>query len=259
MLLLALERRLRRSLPNALIDWTTRPSELTARVQALQASTPGDASDSRPTIFFFTGVYGSEFALVAFARQLAARFNVVVLDYRNAAPDFIGPVDREQVFHELDEHLAAGGVPERLWVIGYSIGSRVAAEAARRLLERGIAVEFIGLIDGPSDSGIAARNQRRVTSGSIRPPLAKRISSHGGLFNFFTARVATRITHGLVARDDFARVRTLAATLSRVGLKEASKQATRVALIRTRSKAFKKSGAGAPARADFALRQHRAL
>ena len=242
MLVLDLERQLGRQLPTGLIDWKTRPSELSARIAALGAQDPG-ASAHRPTIFFFPGAFGADFASASFAHTLSSAFNVVLLDYRSPGAELIGPVDREDVFRAIDSRLAEDA-PPRLWMIGYSMGARIAVEAARRLIERGVAVEFAGVIDGPSDSLIAEKVARGRSVAPPLPPLARRVGLSGGLFGFATARIVSRLAHRMVTKGDFARLRSLATILSRWRFKAASNEVMRVSLSRTRVKAFKNIVAG---------------
>lgn len=242
MLVLDLERRLGRQLPNGLIDLKTRPSDLSARIAALGTQGPV-APAHRPTIFFFSGAYGADFANGSFAEALAAAFDVVLLDYRAPGAELIGPIDREDVFSDIEARLAKG-VPPRLWMMGYSMGARIAVEAARRLIERGVAVEFVAALDGPSDSLIAERVAQRGTIAPPLPPLVRRIALAGGPFGFATARMITRLAHRMVTRGDFAGLRRLSAALSRWGFKAASNEVMRVSLSRTRVKAFKNILAG---------------
>jgi thioesterase domain-containing protein len=164
---------------------------------------------------------------------------VVLLDYRTPEAELIGPIDRESVFGEIDARIAADGAPSRLWMMGYSMGARIAVEAARRLIERGIAVEFVGLVDGPSDSLIAERVAGGETAAPRSPPFARRIAFAGGPFGFATARLVSRLAHRMVTKGDFTGLRRLAARLSRWGLKAAAGEVMRVALSRTRIRAFK--------------------
>ena len=236
MLVLDLERRLERHLPNGLIEWKTRPGELVARIAALGAQERRVSAD-RPTVFFFPGAFGADFASNAFMRLLGDAFQTVLLDYRASGAELLGPVDREEVFRAIDTHIARG-VPERLWMVGYSMGARIAAEAARRLIERGISVEYVVLIDGPSDSLIAER-VAKGKGGAPRPPMAKRVAAAGGWFGFATARVASSVSHRMVTASQFARLHAVVAALPRWRLKAAADEMVRVALSRTRVKAFK--------------------
>jgi len=244
LLLLAIERRLGRALPNGILDARTRPSDLKARIAALEAGAPARGPASRPTLFFFPGIFGADFGSVRLARLFGAHFNFVLLDYRNAAPDFIGPVERETVFRDFEEAFEAEGRPARAWLVGYSFAGRIAAEAARRLIERGIAVEFVCVIDGPSETVIAARNALRVVEGAIRPPLDERIADAGGRFAYATAQMARGATQVLAGRHAYGTIRRMIALLSALRLRAAARDATRAILSRTRVRAFKNVMAG---------------
>ncbi|MEO9129617.1 MAG: alpha/beta fold hydrolase [Sphingomonas sp.] len=243
MIILDLERRFGHRLPNGLIDWQTRPSELAARIAA-QGAQSGVASAVRPLLFFFPGAFGADFASGEFAQLVDTAFSTVLLDYRGAGAELIGLVDREDVFREMDARIAAERAPQRLWLVGYSLGARIAVEAARRLIERGISVEFVGLIDGPSDSFIAERVARQGVAAPPRPPLGRRIAFAGGAWGFATTQIVSRLAHRMVTRNDFPGLQRLAATLSRWRFKAAASEVMRVSLTRTRVKAFKNIAAG---------------
>jgi amino acid adenylation domain-containing protein len=242
LLLLAIERKLRRALPNGILDGRTRPSDLRARIAALDTAVRGSAA--RPTLFLFPGVFGADFASVRLARLIGAHFNVVLLDYRSASADFIGPVDPESVFRDFDAAFAAEGEPSRVWLLGYSFAGRIAAEAARRLIERGKPVEFAGVIDGPSEPMIAARNSQRLMEGAIRPPLAERITDAGGRVGYATAVAARALTNRFVNRHAYRAIGRTIEVLSALRLRAAVREARRTVLSRTRVRAFKAVMAG---------------
>ncbi len=242
MLLLAIERRLDRHLANDLLDGATRPSELAARVARLGDGTPVHCG--RPTLILFPGLFGADFTMARFARRLGEHFNVVLMDYRHAADDPLGPADSDRVFAEFEGAFEAAGRPARLWVIGSSFGSRIAVEAARRLLGRGISVEFVAVIDGPADTAIEARNVQRTASGAFRPTLEKRIALAGGWAGFAIIEATRFVANKMVNRGMHRQLHTTVAMLSRLGLKEASVEVQRVAIGRARSRAFKKVLAG---------------
>ena len=233
-ILLELERGREKPLPSGLIDWRTRPSELASRILSPQAGTSG----SKPSLFLFPGIYGADFASSAFARRLSADFSVHLMDYRCASDQFIGPADRERVFAQFDA-LVAAEMPQRLWLVGYSLGTRVAAEAGRRLLLRGIPVEFMGLIDGPTEGAVEAIKARRVAPFAWNLPRPKQVADYGGLFGYVTARLAAQIAHALERRGHYGQLEQFIHRLSRWKLRAAATQATRVAVGRPRIKAFR--------------------
>ncbi len=239
MLLMAIERRLDRHLPNDLLDAATRPSELAARLTALRGGSTTDGHPGRPTLIFFSGIFGTDFTMARFARGLGEHFNVVLMDYRHAGPDLLGPVDREQIFTEFDSAIEIAGRPSRLWVMGYSFGSRIAAEAARRALARGVAIEFVGVIDGPTDDAIAARNIQKKFTDAFRPPLDERIALAGGRAGFAVTEAARFVANKLVNRGMHARLHAFADMLSRLRFKDAALEARKVAMGRARVRAFK--------------------
>jgi amino acid adenylation domain-containing protein len=238
-LLLALERHLDRHLPNDLLDATTRPSELAARVAALHAGMLPRTEDARPTLIFFPGVFGADFSIAGFARKLGEHFNVVLMDYRHAGPDLQGRVQSQSVFAELDSAFDAAGRPARLWIMGYSFGSRIAVEGARRLIERGIAVEFVAVIDGPTEAAIAIRNDQRAETGAFRPTLGERVAIAGGWIGFALSMSTLFIANKMVNRGMHTQLHAGIALLSRLGFRNVSLSAQRVAIGRTRARAFK--------------------
>ena len=239
MLLLAIERRIDRHLPNGLLDGATRPSDLVARLAALTDGAPALDTAGRPTLILFPGIFGADFTMARFARKLGEHYNVVLMDYRHAGDDLLGPADRDRVFAEFESAFEAAGRPTRLWVMGHSFGSRVAAEAARRLLARGIPVEFVGVIDGPTDTAIEARNGQKAISDAFRPTVEERIALAGGRIGFAISETTRYAANKMINRGMHAQIRTGAAMLSRLGLKEASLEARRVAIGRARARAFK--------------------
>ncbi|MEI9997504.1 MAG: alpha/beta fold hydrolase [Rhizomicrobium sp.] len=239
-LLLAIERRLDRHLPNTLLDAATRPSELAARLTALgDAAMVGGTAAGRPTLILFPGLFGADFTMTRFARRLGEHFNVVLMDYRHAGADLLGPADSEHTFAEFESAFEAAGRPARLWVMGNSFGCRIAVEAARRFVARGIPVEFVAVIDGPTEDAIATRNSRRAATGGLRLPFDDRLALIGGRRAFVVNHIARFIANRLVTYGMHARIHTLSAFLSRVGLEDASLDARRVAIARARSRAFK--------------------
>ena len=231
------ERLLDRKLPIGLLGWTTRPSELTAKIEGLGDAPRGVGGiEGGPTIFLFAGMFGGDYADVGMAERLSEAFRVVLMDYRNPVGELIGETDAPGVFEAFDAQVAAEGTPSRLWVLGYSFGSRLAVECARRLLARGIPVEFTGVIDGPTEPAIAIRNASRKM---VKPQLKTRVAADGGWFGFMTGRIARSITHRLVTRGDYAAVRQFIDLLGRLGLRAAVKQSTRTALARSRVKGFR--------------------
>jgi amino acid adenylation domain-containing protein len=238
-LLLAIEQRLDRHLPNDLLDATTRPSELATRLAALSDAAVTRSAAGRPTLILFPGIFGADFTMARFARRLGEHFNVVLMDYRHAGTDLFGPVDCERTFAACESAFEAAGRPPRLWVMGHSFGCRIAVEAARRLLARGIPVELVAVIDGPTENAITVRNSQRAATGAFRPPLDARIAFTGGRAAFAIAHTARFIANKLVNRGMHAQIHTLAALLSRLGLKDASLDVQRVAIARARTRAFK--------------------
>jgi len=226
-MLLGLERELGRRLPNDLIHLGVRPSGLAADLAAhIDNKQTPVRDDSRPRILIFSGVYGTDFDIIDFARRLGAEFPVDLIDYRQAHDHFIGPADRERLFQAVEQALAADA-PRRLWVFGYSFGARVAAEAAARLAARGQSIELIGILDGPTEAAIRDRRSLRHAEG---PSTSKPLT--------LSVRTSRRVAHRLLDRNAFGPLRWWINTLRRLKLNDAAERATMIVLARTRIKAF---------------------
>ncbi len=235
-MLLSLEQMLGKALPADLIDASTRPGELAARLAAGIGDTMAAPEDGRPTILLFCGLYGADTDIIRFARALRPAFDLRLVDFRDVGEEFIGPADAERFYAALEQRLGEAGMPKRLWILGYSFGARIAAEAARRLDAQGVTVEFLCLLDGPTEAVIAERNRRRETR--VKRSFAVRAAEEGGMWPYLTTRASAKLAHKLIARERFAATRQLVTFLSRVGLRDAAKNVTRVALARSRTRAF---------------------
>jgi thioesterase domain-containing protein/acyl carrier protein len=240
-MLLTIERALGIDLPIETIDWETRPSDLIERIARVEPGVlPGaTGADAAPTIFLFPGIFGLDFDTMGFVRRLGDDFRIVSIDYRSGEQGMFAMGDGESWLRQFEEKVAAAGYPRRLWVIGYSYGCRLAAEAARRLIARGVAVEYVGLIDGATYPAILARNQRRVEQGTSRPDLARRLKMHGGIGGYIVERPVEWVVRRLLPRHRFRESGMLIAALSRLRLRGAARHATKTVLQVTRANAFK--------------------
>jgi MFS family permease len=125
------------------------------------------------------------------------------------------------------------GPPKRLWIMGYIFGCRVAAEMARRLEARRVAVEFVGLLAGMTAKVQASRSRRR--GRPTRPALRQRIAGYRGLKDFLAGRVTVRLAHSRAK----SLVRFVAAALVKACFSHAAAETIMVARKRSAEAAFK--------------------
>ena len=190
---LQLENRLGLELPPTILDGKTRPSALIGRLTALSDDGPQvDPVDGRPLLLFFAGLYGGDTSMSDFARALEHRFRFVAVDYRDGGSAFDGSFDADRLFAaigSLVERHAAG----RIWLIGYSYGGKIAVEAARRLGEQGVRVEFVGVFDGLPRDEFLKRHSAAVRGMVLGNRVARGRAVYGGLFNYLSGAVAQKL------------------------------------------------------------------
>jgi amino acid adenylation domain-containing protein len=158
-LLLLLEQRLDRHVASALLAADTRPSELVDRLRQASAPVPRDGA---PMLLFFPGIFGTGFGTGYFRSQIEPGIALLTVDYDWAGNAVAEALEPERFFAELLKQVREAGPPKRLWVMGYSWGCRIAAEAVRRLGRAGIAVEFVCLLDGFADPAIGLFSQPSI-------------------------------------------------------------------------------------------------
>lgn len=160
-LVVELERRLDRLVDWEVLDFRTTPAMLTAR---LMESAP-EPTNGGPILVLCPGVFGGDVVIADFARRASRDFMPMIADYRWGGDWFNGDFDRERL---LDRIVSA--VVERIgpklvpgvWLLGNSFGGKIAVETARRLMARGVAVDFIGVLDSVPGDPLAARARGRA-------------------------------------------------------------------------------------------------
>lgn len=160
-LVVELERRLDRLVDWEVLDFLTTPAMLTAR---LIEAAPESASGC-PMLVLCPGIFGGDVVIADFARRASRYFAPMIADYRWGGDWFSGDFDRERLFDRI-----VSGVAERIgpapssgvWLLGNSFGGKIAVETARRLMARGIAVDFIGVLDSVPGNPLVERSRAPV-------------------------------------------------------------------------------------------------
>ncbi len=177
-LVLRLETLLGRPIAFGTLGLETRPSELIRHLASGQV-TDRAADDTRPVIAFFPGMWGDDVGTSDFCRLLAQRFALIAIDPRLGGNAVAGDYDADRYFSAAMDTLRGRCPPKRLWLVGYSFGGKLAAEAARRLVAAGADVEALIVLDGAT--GAASRRwieakQKRTLGRRLRSGYAE----HGG-------------------------------------------------------------------------------
>lgn len=233
-LLMALEQALERPLSPEILSMTTRPSELLSRVRGEIG--PG-LNRSGPVAILLPGILSADVSTIAFAERLRRSMTVEVIDYRNGGDDLRGELTEEGLFAHVHAVVERHGRPERLWLLGFSFGAKIAVEATRRLESNGITVELVAAIDGVPD------NDR---SPPTRPPLVTRAADwvgrkwrhwrRGTLIGAAVQSIGIRVSVALAKAERFAVLRVWLDSLARFGFGDAHAQARRQALRHIRQR-----------------------
>lgn len=123
------------------------PSQLTAALEQ-QLRAPSLHPTSAPMVFLLTPAEGDSPALAHFRAVLKNRIHFVMIEY----PGWREMIDAGAGFEALADAAVAqiceqSQQHDLCFLAGYSFGGLVAVETARRLVERGRRVAFLGLID----------------------------------------------------------------------------------------------------------------
>ena len=191
-LIFELQATLGRTVPRDSVDPTMRPSDLVARLLAIDGQGHDGPFGSEPPaqLFLFPGVNRPDIHYMRLAQLLGERVFVRMLDYPSIDPEHLAGVRVEAVFAEAVAHSVAqicerAAPGEALRLVGYSFGAFVAFEAAHRLRGKGFEIAFLGSIDtAPAmlddlpvylrGDSVLARLWRTVTSGLLlRQSLAR--------------------------------------------------------------------------------------
>ena len=236
--LLFLESRLGRRVSAAILTMASRPSEVIARLVAPEAGEgTANAPDGRPLLFLFPGMFGADMQMHAFAERLDARFAPVIVDYRWGGDDFAGTFRADGLFETIVA-IAARNQPRRVFLLGASYGGKLAAEAARRLIDAGIAVDGVVVLDGVREDRHLRRELDARRGQLLTTRLRRGAVEHGGVGNYLGGRLARRLAVGLVVRGRYRALARLMRMLARPGLGRLNEQAYRAVTATSRLAAF---------------------
>jgi oxalate---CoA ligase len=150
---LEIERQLAIQLPLDSLELDMTPSKLICVIQKLLEPAGEDRRvvglhRQQPLIFFMPSAIGDIPPLARFRAALDGRVRFEVIEYPNLNELVNGGAEFNMIVDAaVVQILANCGGQEALNLVGYSFGGFVAWEAARRLLESGHRVDFVGLID----------------------------------------------------------------------------------------------------------------
>ncbi|MEO9129618.1 MAG: AMP-binding protein [Sphingomonas sp.] len=202
-LILQLENRLGQALPPTILNMKTRPSELIDELSSLGASVPLDGrEDTRPLLLFFAGLYGADIGVSDFAQSIEHRFRFVAIDYRDGGVALDNSFSAERLFAAIDLLVERQGA-ERVWLLGYSYGGKIAVEAAGRLLRRGVQVDFVGVLDGLPRDAFLKRHSAAVRGMILGDRIERGRDVYGGLFNYLSGGAAQKLAVWLWSRRQY--------------------------------------------------------
>jgi oxalate---CoA ligase len=181
-------------LPLDIMDPSATLNELSVAIaKAVTSQTsplPHPGSDQRPVVFFLPAATGDVPFFVRFRAAFANKVRFVVINY----PSWREIIRRGDGFDKMVEHaftqIRAQSDSDTYFLAGYCFGGIVAYEVARRLVQSGGRIGFLGLID--------ARAKGRPPQPPAQPPeapLAKTIRRLGRIIKqpLRTSRIYLRI------------------------------------------------------------------
>jgi amino acid adenylation domain-containing protein len=241
-ILLYLETQLGRRVPPSVLNASSRPSDLIARL--LQPSDDAATLDNgRPLLFIFSGMYGADVTTNAFAEHIAAHFAPVVVDYAWGGDAFAGTFAADAYFESIVAR-ARQAAPRRIFVLGTSYGGKLAAEAARRLIASGLCVDGVVVVDGVRDDRFLRLQADARRGMLLTDRLNRGANNFGGLVNYLGSNLSSRFAAGLAARRRYRALAALLKALSRPALTRWNEQARRGVMATTRLAAFQGLPAG---------------
>ncbi|HEV2677514.1 MAG TPA: AMP-binding protein [Aliidongia sp.] len=189
-----LEERLGRSLPLSILSRSATPSDL---IVALKGELEPSASIvEKPVMFFFPGLYanGADIAASELGHRLSEHFDVRLVDYRRGGEELRGQFQPGRLFDDLVREMsqAAGEIP--IWVLGYSYGARIAAEALRLADQAGVRVARMINLDGVIEGEIKGMDVVR----GLRTRVRQGSGSRGGFFKYLFGGLAYRTSRYLL-------------------------------------------------------------
>ncbi|HUE11256.1 MAG TPA: alpha/beta fold hydrolase [Steroidobacteraceae bacterium] len=236
-LLVRLEALLGRPVAVGTLGLETRPSELMERLARSATSEPAP-NGAGPMIVFFPGMWGDDVNTSGFYRVLARHFCAIAIDPRVGGDALAGDYDATRYFAAVIDAIRRLGPQRRLWLVGYSYGSKLAAEAARRLLASGIAVETVILLDG----AVGASSYQLNAAKRVRRGLGARLRSgpaeHGGVARYLLNAIAVRAAPIAVRYRATSVVRMLLESVRRFGSAQTYRIVSQGVIALNRRRAF---------------------
>lgn len=219
----------------------TRPSEL-IRHLATEAVANHGTIDAKPMIAFFPGMWGDDVGTSDFCRLLSQRFALIAIDPRLGGDAMAGDYNADRYFSAAIGAISGSCPPKRLWLIGYSFGGKLAAEAARRLLAAGGDVEALIVLDGATGAAsLPPRDARQRRTLGLR--LQSGLSEHGGIGRYLLNAILIRVTPLVVRLRSRLALRALSFSL-RLASRPTCRSVSRAVIALTRRKAFGNLPAG---------------
>jgi fengycin family lipopeptide synthetase E len=237
-LLLFLENRLGRPLVADVLNMKTRPSGLIGRLTQPDVMATGASQDDRPLLLLFAGLFGADVPTTDFARRLEARFLPVIVDFRWGGDDFAGDFSADAYFDQIIAVVRRHGA-RRLWLSGHSYGGKLAAEAARRLIEAGFAVEFVGIFDGLPKDAFLKRHSAALRGMILGERLRRGVDDYGNLFQYAISGGARYLGLWLMSHRQYGLLRRLLRLLSPRWLEAANFRTRRGVMAKVRLAAFR--------------------
>jgi thioesterase domain-containing protein len=174
-------------------------------VQELRAASDRPRLDlstsTAPIVFLMPPAAGSSLELARFRAAFKGRIRFVTIEY----PDWRRMIDGGVGFEALvdaavSQVCAVGQVSDRYLLAGYSFGGLVALEVARRLLEHGRQVDFLGLIDTRATKPLAPNRWRAAIATLVSMSAFRSLKVIGHLAKLLPARRAHLVEQELNAR-----------------------------------------------------------
>jgi thioesterase domain-containing protein len=177
-------------------------------------------------LFIFPGAGGSMSALNALKARLEQTAVTRIVDYRDGGDVMSSNYDIEKLIRQVTEE--ALSTPNRVWLLGYSLGGAIAAEVAHRLEVKQQEPDWIGIIDGrvPRRDDVWSRSIHR---SSLKDWFGKGISrfsgaEHVGSLETWARECASAVSSGLIRREHYKGIRALYAAARCLGLERLSRR-----------------------------------
>lgn len=149
-LVMRLERALGRPVPVSVLLPDFRPRDLmVALAEHLDNAAEAPRADGRPILWLLPGAAGPIMHQAAYARAVADKIDLRILDYPPIDPADPRVVPLGPTLDFVRAQIPDGDPETPLLLAGYSYGGYLAVELALRLMAEGRAVAFLGVIDSP--------------------------------------------------------------------------------------------------------------